>query len=395
MIHMRPFNDFEIKNMKFLINKNVDFTQVQVTKTGLKKSIMDATTPMRAFFLEKHIHDFSLQMQGTLNKVLIDTWILNECQEYHTQTSFYRPETKKGDPRIWIYKLTNHTQADDIHVIFCIEKTLFTINITKIDIEKCYNSILDNPIKEHINTLYSLSSIVSDELLGKFRSFSNTWIKSEVNADTGIGRTIESMLGITMNSSKAPDYKGIEIKSNRDKRSSKKNILFTQTPDWNISTYKSGRDIVNKYGYLRDMKKTLQCTVTCDKPNPQSLGLNVNLFVDLLELQSLEESTKHKLEDVAAWNLINLHNRILTKHHETFWIGVDNQMRNDGEYFRYTQIEHTKNPAVNQFDLLLERSLITVDLLLCRPSGRGDTYSFKIKAKGMPILFPESTIYKI
>ena len=52
-----------------------------------------------------------------------------------------------------------------------------------------------------------------------------------------------------------------------------------------------------------------------------------------------------------------------------------------------------KNPNVGQFDVLLEQNLITVDLLLCRPSGNGDTYSFKIKKKGMPLLFPESLTY--
>ena len=54
-----------------------------------------------------------------------------------------------------------------------------------------------------------------------------------------------------------------------------------------------------------------------------------------------------------------------------------------------------KNPNVGQFDVLLEQNLITVDLLLCRPSGNGDTYSFKIKKKGMPLLFPESLTYII
>ena len=33
--------------------------------------------------------------------------------------------------------------------------------------------------------------------------------------------------------------------------------------------------------------------------------------------------------------------------------------------------------------------------ILCRPSGHGDTYSFKIKKKGMPLLFPESMIYNL
>ena len=65
------------------------------------------------------------------------------------------------------------------------------------------------------------------------------------------------------------------------------------------------------------------------------------------------------------------------------------------EYFRYKRIEHTKNPNVGQFDMLLEQNLITVDLLLSRPSGHGDTYSFKIKKKAMSLLFPESIIHDL
>ena len=74
---------------------------------------------------------------------------------------------------------------------------------------------------------------------------------------------------------------------------------------------------------------------------------------------------------------------------------LKNEINDGKEYFRYKQVEHTKNPNVGQFDVLLEQNLITVDLLLCRPSGNGDTYSFKIKKKGMPLLFPESLTYII
>ena len=110
-----------------------------------------------------------------------------------------------------------------------------------------------------------------------------------------------------------------------------------------------------------------------------------------MELQANQKS----LEDVAAWRLLKLHQRLLTKHHETFWIEVESIINDNKEYFRYKQIEHTKNPNIGQFDDLLEHNYITVDLLLCRPGGHGDTYSFKIKKKGMPLLFPESVIYNI
>lgn len=390
---MRPFTAFEQRNLKFLVNHNVKFTQVEITPTGLAKGILDATAPMRAYFLENSIHNYEKQLQGQENKQIKTACVLTEGTQFFTKVSFYRPNTKKGDPRMWIYGLGSYTEGNDIHVLFWYEKTLYSINITHVDIEKCYESVVINtPIKEILKAINQEGNTISEELLGRFRAVKDQWFESEVVADTGIGRTIETFLGIKMNSDKTPDYKGIELKSHREKRSSKKNVLFTQTPDWDISKMKSGREIVEKYGYFNeDGFKTYQNTVQCSVPNSQMLFLNVNHVNELLELQ--KESKK--VEDVAVWRLIKLHQRLQVKHRETFWIEVENEMNDGKEYFRYKQIEHTKNPNIGQFDVLLEQNFITVDLLLCRPSGHGDTYSFKIKKKGMPLLFPESVVYKI
>ena len=143
--------------------------------------------------------------------------------------------------------------------------------------------------------------------------------------------------------------------------------------------------------FQEDEFKTYQNTVQCAPPNSHMLFLNVNHLDERLELKA----KKQKIEDIAAWRLVKLHQRLQTKHRETFWIEVENELSDGKEFFRYKQIEHTKNPNVGQFDILLEQNIITVDLLLCRPSGHGDTYSFKIKKKGMPLLFPESVIHNI
>lgn len=389
---MRTFTAFEQQNIKFLVNHNVRFTQVEITHTGLGKGILDATAPMRAYFLENGIHDYEGQAQGQGHKQLKTACILTETTQFFTKASFYRPYTKKGDPRMWIYGLGAYTKANDIHVLFWYEGTLHSINITQINIGKCYSSATTSPLQEILRAIDLRGNSVSEELLGRFRAVKDQWFEAEVAADTGIGRAIESFLGISMNSDKAPDYKGIELKSHREKRNSKKNVLFTQTPDWDISTLKSGREIVGRYGYVNDEGfKTYQNTVQCTPPNCHSLFLNVNHLKGFLELQA----ERRKTEDIAVWRLVKLHQRLLTKHHETFWIEVENRMYDGKEYFRYQQIEHTKNPNVGQFDVLLEQNIITVDLMLCRPSGHGDTYSFKIKKKGMPLLFPESVTYNL
>ena len=218
--------------------------------------------------------------------------------------------------------------------------------------------------------------------MGKFRSVSGEWFESEVLADTGIGRTIESFLGITMNSEKTPDYKGIELKSHRDKRRSNKNVLFTQTPDWDISSCKSGRDIVARYGYFSESKKTYQNTVQCTPPNSQMLFLNIDQIKALLELQA----KKSHIEDVAVWRLMKLLNRLLTKHHETFWIEVENVINDGKEYFRYKEIEHTKNPNVGQFDV----EKLELSHLLCQIQEKPNESTAKKRLKAAsrrPLVF--------
>lgn len=402
MIHMRPYNAFETKNVKFLVDKQVEFTTIQITETGLKKSILDATAPVRAYFKEKNVHDYETQLQGPEHKRVVDTYILTEDSRHYTKTSLYRPVTKKGDPRLWVNKVRDveFLRANDIFVLIAHRGILFAINLTTVNIEKVCTSPIDTPLKDLIFEVSHEKTSVSTELLDLIKDRMTDWMPAEILADTGIGRTVESILGIDMNPSKKPDYKGIELKSHRE-ASKVRNTLFTQAPEWTISRLKSGRAIVEEYGYIPAgyNHKSLHVTLTANRPNRQGLGLLVQPQLGLLEADefvqiALEDGSFKKVNDVAAWQLINLHERLLTKHHETFWIEVETKKESGREYFRVSQILHTKNPIASQFDVLLDQGQITVDFLLCRDSG-GDTYSFKIKGKSRQLLFPQSDTYNL
>lgn len=394
--------------MEYLVNHNIKFTQVQITATGLKKSILDATTPMRAYFKENKVHDYELQRKGQDFKVIIPTHILTGFKDITTQTSLYRPETKDGDPRLWVYRLKETTEADDIHGIIALTpKELYVINLTKVDIIKYCETSIENPIRDLVQDLSGCADKISEELLGLLMNFQNQWIDTALTADTAIGRQVEALLGIDMNGSPLPDYKGIELKSFRSKRPSIKKNLFCKVPDWEISHLKSGTEIVEKYGYMSGGVKSYRNTLYCKAPNSQNLRLNLNYPDNLLEIEEdrkVGEETFKKIADVAVWRLQTLHNCLLTKHHETFWIEVDTRTGDRGqEQFMFNKIEHTRNPIVPQFDILLEQSMITVDLLLGRPkvdleTGRpkkgGDAVSFKIKKHATALLFPDSVTYK-
>ncbi len=60
---LRPLTDTERRRIKRLTAESVDITLIQPTRTGLEKSILDATAPVRNFLRVRDIHDYELQGQ--------------------------------------------------------------------------------------------------------------------------------------------------------------------------------------------------------------------------------------------------------------------------------------------------------------------------------------------
>src|SRR5574344_1823171 len=152
MIHIRDFTTFEKSNMAFLVDKQIKFATMEITETGYKKSILDSTGPVRTYFYEAGIHDYSTQIQGPDNKKLVKTFILTDEEQIESKSSLYRPITKDGDPRMWIYKLNKYIQAFDIFAIIAKEGTLYVINLTRIDIRRAYANIY-SPLRVLIDSI--------------------------------------------------------------------------------------------------------------------------------------------------------------------------------------------------------------------------------------------------
>lgn len=409
---MRAFTPLEEKNQKYLVNKGVEFTQVQITSVGINKGILDATIPMRTYFLEHGIHNYDSQKFSPAYKVMIPTYDLHFEKIVETNTSMYRAN-HRGDPRMWFgKKVKQYAKPDDIYIIIAYEHELYIINHTQIDIEECCETSIVNPIKEFIEEITCVQSDIALELLTKLRAYHGQWIPSDINADTAIGRKVETLLGIPMNSSKKPDYKGIELKSFRDKRPSVRKNMFTKVPEWEFSRLKGVREIASIYGYPAHVPfKMYHNTLQYQKPNSQHLNLNITKGNTLLAIEegalilSSNNELKYKtINDVAVWRLTELHKELLKKHNETFWIEVHSQMQSGREYFKFIEVEHTRHPVFSQFDTLIERGAITVDLLLGRGIDRytgkrikkaGDTVSFKIKKNSTGLLFPNPVKYTL
>ena len=391
---MRPLNSSEEQNLKTLTENSVSLTLIEPTKTGLEKSIMDATGSVRNYLKTNGFHDYGLQSQGPENKIIIDAIIYSENLVLKSKTSLYRPRTKKGDPRIWFSGLTKYSKPNDILALICFDRKIHILNLTQLPVEQLLNSALINPLKELIQEVNIIENKVSQELLSKLRNISKDgFVKSLVNADTGIGRTLEKLLGIEMNSSKSPDYKGIELKSFRDSRNTRKG-LFGKTPDWDLSKFKSRVEILDNFGYWEEGIFRLYTTVRGTGRNAQGVMLKLEQEKDWL----VENSDRKDIGDFIVWELDVLKKALLKKHKETFWISTESKNIDGNEYFLYEEAEHTKNPLVNQFELLVEMGAITVDYPIKRtPDGKvtDKGCNFKLKASCLDLMFPPSNTYNL
>lgn len=391
---MRQLTSVEMNRIKLLTENSIELTLIEPTENGLRKSIMDATGSVRNYLKEKLIHDYDHQIQGQGHKILINSYFVDTWKFIPSKASLYRPVTKKGDPRIWFKSLPNYVNPNDILGIIEFDKKLYVLNITRVDIDTLLKSKIINPLQDLVRQIKFISNLVAEELLGLLRKVARMGpVPAVLKADTSIGRTLETLLGININSSKKPDYKGIEIKSYRDKRGNRKN-LFAQVPDWPISKFKSSAEILNNFGYSRGTDFKLYCTISTLNRNSQGLQLKMDTKMN----QLLENSDKLGVGDFVTWALETLHKRLLEKHNETFWIAADSLQIEGHEHFQYKKVEHTRKPITSQFDILLEQGIITLDHLIKRTAAgkvveKGPL--FKIKPNLVNLLFPPSKLYSL
>ena len=386
--------DIDIESVIPLFNeKGVDFCFLVPTCTGMDKSIMDATSSVRDFLCRNGIHDYNKQGQGQEHKVTYPTFYVTHTGLTKTSSSLYRPNTKNGDPRIWFSNLKRYCNPNNLLGIVSNGKVLFILNLSNPNL---IHSFTRGGVAEKLLLdISEISNATSIELLGKLRSIHNKGYIATLRAgDTGVGKTLESLLGIQDNTDKTPDYKGIEIKASRKRQGTPNRVnLFCQVPDWKNSNLKSGREILNQYGYSIGDDKQLYVTVNA-KPNAQGLFLTVDEYKDIL---FNKQNNNGILVDVVLWQLKMLRNRLTEKHPETFWVKATSEGSGDTEKFRYDSIVHTRKPNTHLLNELLVRSIVTMDYTLSERYNhekqtkkfRDHGYIFKINPHNIPLLFPD------
>ena len=148
-----------------ILNNGFDVAFIVPTETGMNKSIMDAYGSVRSFLKRNEIHDYEEQKQGPSNKRLIDVHFVTSKGVTDLKMSLYRPETKDGDPRIWIYGLKELAKAYNLLALISSGGQIFVVNCSKSsDLDAALDGLIPRP---------SLAvNPVAVELLGKLKAIS-------------------------------------------------------------------------------------------------------------------------------------------------------------------------------------------------------------------------------
>jgi hypothetical protein len=384
--------------LRYLGAHGIAAALISPTATAMHKSIMDATEPFRDFLAAKGIHDFASQPQGQEHKRLLSAEYVSVSRVAPTQISLYRPLTKTGDPRVWFYGLKAYAQPDDVLALIPAAGRLYIVNASD---SRLLRSLSDTstPLGSIAAAESGALSPVAADLFSKLKAISAMgYVQTIRPGDTGVGATLEHLLGIAANSRRAPDYFGIEIKASRHNgtRSTARNRvnLFSQVPLWDHPGGQTALVALSSFGYPNGDRQQLYCTVDALKPNSQGLVLVLNADGGKLLLVH----RKGNVETVVfVWQLATLRARLQEKHPESFWVKAD--VRNIGgvEHFHYHSVVHTRKPLYANFGLAIADGTVSLDLTMSTTgtSVRDHGYLFKIWPADLPILFPSLKYYRL
>jgi hypothetical protein len=220
--------------------------------------------------------------------------------------------------------------------------------------------------------------ITTVEFSEKFRKIKDMgFVPSRRNGPTGIGYTLETLLGISENNDAAPDIEGAELKAHRSGSANMVTLFTFNHKAWKMPPLEA----VKTYGSLdRDGRQGLYYTMSL-KPNSAGLFLNV---------EKNELSVRHiSGKIVVSWPMKAVSQRFTQKLPALIFVSAFTELRDDKEYFHFYRAQLMKDTTPELLENQFREENILVDLRLhdkgtmARNHGTG----FRTFESKLPLLF--------
>lgn len=177
------------------------------------------------------------------------------------------------------------------------------------------------------------------------------YIVSMRKGNTGIGYTLETLLGITENNIKLPDFGTIELKSKHKNASTPVTMFTFNRAVWKIKPIEA----INTYGYKDTTgRQALYCFVS-SKPNPQGLFLNTTKVS--LQMCHIDGSL------IAEWQANDLAETFKKKMPALVLVQAETRVNSiEKEEFYFNEAYLLSEPSGNKLLEMISKDEILVDV---------------------------------
>ena len=185
------------------------------------------------------------------------------------------------------------------------------------------------------------------------------YVVSLRRGNTGIGFTLETLLGLEENNLKTPDFGDVELKSQRNGVNNRVTMFTFNRGVWKIKP----REVIERYGYIDTKNRpSLYCTAN-SKPNNQ--GLFVNVEQEKVQLYHVDGTL------VAEWSAERLIDRFKSKMPALVLVNADTRINSERkEEFWYKEAYLLTDPNADNLLDLIKKDIIIVDVRMHLRPGR-------------------------
>lgn len=225
------------------------------------------------------------------------------------------------------------------------------------------------------------------------------FVQSHRVGDTGIGKTLEDLLGITENNIAGPDFEAYELKSGR-KDSVSMLTLFTKAP----KPEGANRGLLEAFGYAqrKSLKGYKQVTFGREDSTEYALPVNekeLHVTVDAVKTNSVGLRLMIDSDRIHIWNEKSVEayydKQILKeafekKYHRLIYVLADNKKEKGSEFFWFNEAYLLEGFSFSRFSLLIDQGTLKVDIRLGHyPDGRPHDHGtgFRILPRYLPQCF--------
>lgn len=203
------------------------------------------------------------------------------------------------------------------------------------------------------------------------------WIPSKRGGPTGIGQTLEQLLGLEENNIALPDLGKVELKAHRIGSSSMITLFTFNRKAWKMKPLEA----VKKYG-TPDQNGRLGLYFTMSR-TPNSMGLFLHVEVDKITVRHISG------EIIAEWQLDALAERFVQKIPGLILVSAFSEMRGDVEWFKFDRAQFLTGTSPEILRNQILEGNVLVDLRLHDQGTRARNHGtgFRTREDRLPSLF--------